>query len=213
MCQHTHTHPLSQSQTHTHTHLGSVSEGLGSSTFPLHQFLLHAAFASPGLPGLAAARDLLTCSFVVELCVFACVSAVRSNSSFPLTCYSLSGMLEQIVSLFALNSAAVVEQQPALYNQASESCHQHVVSWHAFYFLWWQTRKTGLCYHIQSQYIETWFYKTFTQQLYSYCSQSGKHSGKSFCRTAGVCVLVWFECVSFCEVLAVSIFTSSLVLL
>lgn len=72
MCQHTPTHPLSQS--HTLTLTGSVSEGMSSSTFPLHQSLLYAASASAGLPGLAAARDLLTCSFVAELaCLRVCI--------------------------------------------------------------------------------------------------------------------------------------------
>lgn len=46
---------------------------MSGSTFPLHQFLLYAASASPGLPGLAAARDLLTCPFVAELCACMCV--------------------------------------------------------------------------------------------------------------------------------------------
>lgn len=71
MNQHT-PHTLFLNHTHMHTDPRAVSEGLSSSTFPLHQFLFYAASASPGLPGLTAARDLLTCSFVADLSVFAC---------------------------------------------------------------------------------------------------------------------------------------------
>lgn len=65
---------FSQSQTHMHTHTqpGSVSEEKSSSTFPLHQSQLYATSVSPGLSGLAAARDFLTCPFVAEPCVCVC---------------------------------------------------------------------------------------------------------------------------------------------
>lgn len=112
MCMHSQTHTLR----HMHEHPGSVSEGISSSTFPLHQSVLSAASAPPGLPGLAATGDLLTCSFVAELCgricmcVCVCVLAVRSNSSLILTRHCQPGMFERMGSFFVFNSEVVVEQ-------------------------------------------------------------------------------------------------------
>lgn len=57
---------------HSHPYRGyPVSEGVSCSTFPLHQSGLRAASASPGLPRLAVAGDLLTWPLPQD-CVYVC---------------------------------------------------------------------------------------------------------------------------------------------
>jgi len=85
--------------------------------FSTASVLLSAAFLSSGLPGLAAAGDLLTCCFVAALCVCMWVCALEVKQLLPtLTCCSMPDMLQQMALLFALNSVAVVEQPAFLYN-------------------------------------------------------------------------------------------------
>lgn len=215
---------------HTSTHMPRVClRGDEQQYFSTASVSAPLPSVSPGLPGLAATRDLFTCSFVAELyvCLFAyvcvCLLVVQSNSYLALTAYSPLDMLERVVLLFALNSEVVVESRtPSIGRQFSQDV-MHVLLHKCFFFqLWTQPERQVLSNNcIQTKYAETWFHKTFAQEQYNY-SSSGKFTGRLIFIThvgvtAGVYVLVRSGCGSFhvnmCGGLGISFHTPSQVLL
>lgn len=118
-------------QTHTHIEGLSLRE---ISTFPLHQSLICAA--PPGLPGLATAGDLLTCTFVAKLrmCVFAYVCVSESAHAARSNILRSSHMLlpSRTRAQFVSRSKAVVVQADR-HGKMSESHDEDDVLWPFFF--------------------------------------------------------------------------------
>lgn len=215
--------------TRAHTCPGSVSEGMSSSTFPLHQSLLPYPLSHQACPVLLQQE---ICSPVLLLqncmcvflhmcvCVFACspvkqlprsdslLSAWHAWTSGFIVCFEFrSGRWKQ----HSLNWSAIFPRRLAC-----------VASWMLFFQLWTQPERQVLSNNcIQTKYAETWFHKTFAQDQYNY-SSSGKFTGRLIFIThvrvtAGVYVLVRSGCGSFhvnmCGGLGISFHTPSQVLL
>lgn len=124
--------------TRAHTCPGSVSEGMSSSTFPLHQSLLPYPLSHQACPVLLQ-QEICSPVLLLQNCVCVCVwcvclLVVQSNSYLALTAYSLLDMLERVVLLFALNSEVVVESStPSIGRQFSQDV-LHVLLHEYFFF-------------------------------------------------------------------------------
>lgn len=134
VCANAPSHTLFLNQTHTHTHSEFISEGVSSSTFPLHQSL-------QPLPRLPAARGLLTCPFVAELCICTrvCVNSqhnttapTRWHATLCLTCLNKSFLYLLWIHKQSLSNTL------AMFIKASESCHPHIF---VSCFLWTTNQK------------------------------------------------------------------------